>query len=77
MYEGMKKASGPRVIKVAPLKSVSGEIIKDCSKQMERRVEHYQELFSRENIGDKAIEYTTPLPTMEDLDAPPTIDELR
>ena len=78
MYEGMKKAFGPSVTKVAPLKSTSGEIIKDRSKQMERWAEYYQELFSRENVvSDKAIQNTTPLPTMEELDAPPTIDELR
>ena len=78
MYEGMKKAFGPSVNKIAPLKSTSGEIIKDRGKQMERWAEHYQELYSRENVvSDKAIENTTPLPTMDELDSPPTIDELR
>jgi hypothetical protein len=78
MYEGMKKAFGPSVTKVAPLKSTSGEIIKDRSKQMERWAEHYQKLFSGENVvGNKAIQNTTPLPTMEELDAPPTINERR
>ncbi|GFR78818.1 hypothetical protein ElyMa_002273900 [Elysia marginata] len=45
---------------------------------MERWVEHYQELFSWENfVSEKAIQYTTPLPAMEEFDASPTIDELR
>jgi hypothetical protein len=78
MYEGMKKAFGPSVTKVASLKSTSGEIIKDRSKQMERWTENYRELFSRENVvNDKAIQNTTPLPTMEELDATPTMDELQ
>lgn len=45
---------------------------------MERWVEHYQELFSRENIVTvTAIKNTNPLPTMDELDSPPTIDEPR
>ncbi|GFR69800.1 hypothetical protein ElyMa_003767000 [Elysia marginata] len=73
----MMKAFGPSVVKVAPLKSASGEIIENRSKQMERWAENYLELLSRENVfSDKAIKYTTPLPTMEELDAPPTINEL-
>ena len=77
MYDGMKKAFGPSVIKIAPLKYNSGGVITDRSKQMERWAEHYQELYSRENIVTyTAIENTTPLPTMEELDAPPIIVEL-
>ncbi|KAL0195112.1 hypothetical protein M9458_008684, partial [Cirrhinus mrigala] len=77
MYEGMKKAFGPSAIKTAPLKSTSGEIITDRSKQMERWAEHYQELYSRENlVTDTAIRNIMPLPTMEELDSPPTIEEL-
>ena len=73
----MKKAFGPSVIKIALLKSTSGVVITDRSKQMERWAEHYQELYSRENIVPRtAIENTTPLPTMEELDAPPTMKEL-
>ncbi|XP_037804507.1 uncharacterized protein LOC119598887 [Penaeus monodon] len=51
MYEGMKKAFGPSINKIAPLKSTAGDIITVCSKQMERWAEHYQELYSRENVG--------------------------
>ncbi|RXN35706.1 RNA-directed DNA polymerase from mobile element jockey-like protein [Labeo rohita] len=77
MYEGMKKAFCPSAIKTAPLKSTSGEIITDRSKQMERWAEHYQELYSRENIvTDTAIRNIMPLPIMEELDSPPTIEEL-
>ena len=76
MYERMKKAFGPSAIKIAPLKSTTGEIITDRSKQMERWAEHYQELYSRKTtVTNTAIESTT-LPTMEELDTPPTVDEL-
>jgi len=44
---------------------------------MERWAEHYQELYSRENIvTDKATEGTETLPMMDELDANPTIEEL-
>ena len=77
MYEGMKKAFGPSIIKTAPLKSKAGETITDQAEQMERWAEHYQELYSRENIvTDKATEGTEALPMMDELDAYPTIEEL-
>lgn len=77
MYEGMKRAFGPSVTKIAPLKSTSGHIIKDRDKQMERWTEHYGELYSRENtVTVKAMENTTSLSTIEELDSPPTIEEL-
>ena len=77
MYEGMKKAFGPSVIRTAPLKSKSGEILKDRGQQMERWAEHYGELYSRVNlVSDNAIINTKLLPTMDELDTPPTIDEL-
>ena len=77
MYDGMNKAFGPSIVKTAPLKSTSGEIITDRAKQMERWAEHYQELYSRETtVTDRAIENTESLPVMEELDTPPTVEEL-
>ncbi|KAL8621706.1 hypothetical protein ACOMHN_061841 [Nucella lapillus] len=77
MYKGMKKAFGPSAIKIAPLKSTTGEIITDRTKQTERWAEYYQELYSRETIvTDTAVENTCSLPVMEELDDPPTIKEL-
>ena len=73
----MKKAFVPSIVKTAPLKSTSGEIITDRAKQMERWVEHYQELYSRKTtVTDRAIENTPSLPVMEELDTPPTVEEL-
>ncbi len=77
MYEGMKTAFGPSTFKIAPLRSAIGDVITDRGKQMERWAEHYQQLYSRENIvTDTGLESITPLPEMEELDALPTIDEL-
>ena len=77
MYEGMKKACGPSMIKNAPLKSAAGDIIKDRSKQMERWAEHYQELYSRETtVTNKALENNPPLSVMDMLDTPPTVEDL-
>ena len=77
MYEGMKRALGPGATKTAPLKSKNGEIISEPNKQMERWAEHYSELYSKETVvTDAAIESTTPMPIMDELDAPPTIEEL-
>ena len=67
---GITKALGPIRSKTAPLKSISGEVITDKGKQMERWVEHYSELYSRENsVVDSALDAIEPLPIMEDLDA--------
>ena len=56
-------------------KKTTGEIITDYSKQMERWAEHYQELYSRETVmTDTAVENSSPLPVIEELDDPPTID---
>ena len=77
MYDGIKQALGPTQKKPAPLKSATGEVIQDREQQMERWVEHYTELYARENVVTEdalnAIEYR---PELEELDREPTIDEL-
>jgi exonuclease III len=77
MYEGIKRAFGPTPMKTAPLKSLSGETITSKEQQLERWVEHYSELYSRENmITDEALNSIGQLPVMTELDSEPTIDEL-
>ncbi len=77
MYKGMKKAFDPSTIKIVPLRSTTGDVITDRGKQMERWAEHYQQLYSRENVvTDTVLESTTPLAAMKELDALPTVDEL-
>ena len=78
MYDGIKKALGPTQKKSAPLKSSTGETIQDRAEQMERWVEHYSELFSRENIvTEEALSAIECLQMIEELDAEPTIGELK
>ena len=69
MYDGIKKAVGPTVRKMAPLKSTSGEMLTDRDKQMERWVEHYSELYYQETV-------IRDLPMMEELDNEPTTEDL-
>ncbi|XP_076444017.1 uncharacterized protein LOC143282301 [Babylonia areolata] len=77
MYDGMKKAFGSCVNKIVPLKSAFGTIVTDRSKQVERRAENYQELYSRENIvADAAMDSTAKFSVMEELDIPPSGEEL-
>ena len=77
MYDGIKKALGPMQSKTAPLKSATGEVITDQGWQMERWVEHYSDLYSRENtVTPSALGAIKCMPIMEELDAEPTMDEL-
>jgi len=78
MYNGIKEAVGPSRCKTAPLKSTTGEIITDQDRQMDRWVEHYSDLYSRENIvAPSALDAIESMPVMDELDAEPTPDELR
>ncbi|XP_072050351.1 uncharacterized protein [Amphiura filiformis] len=77
MYEGIRKAFGPTTTKTAPIKSSDGAVIKDRSKQMERWVEHYQELYSQENVvTEAALNSIKKQPEIEELDNPPSLEEL-
>ena len=77
MYDGIKKALGPTQSKTAPLKSSSGEISTDKGQQMERWVEHYSDLYSRENaVSPAALDAIECLPTMDELDSEPLVEEL-
>ena len=77
MFEGIKKATGPKISKTAPIKSKAGTIITDKTKQLERWVEHYSELYSRENIVHQSVlDAMDRLPQMPVLDEPPPLEEL-
>lgn len=78
MYDGIKQALGPTQKKTAPLKSATGEVIQDKAQQMERWVEHYSELYARENqVSEEALNAIGCLPVLEELDCEPTLDELK
>ena len=55
MYDGIKQAIGPMQSCIAPLKSATGDAIKDKSTQMKRWVEHYSELYSRVNVVSEEV----------------------
>ena len=77
MYDGIKQALGPMQKKTAPLKSATGEVIQDREQQMERWVEHYTELYARENVvTEDALNAIECRPELEELDREPTIDDL-
>lgn len=77
MYEGIKKALGPPIRKTAPLKSKTGEVITDQGKVMERWVEHYLELYATQTIvTTTALDAIEDMPILEELDIPPTEDEV-
>ena len=77
MYDGIKQALGPTQKKTAPLKSATGEVIQDREQQMERWVEHYTELYARENVvKEGTLNAIECLPELEELDRDPTIDEV-
>ena len=77
MYEGIKTVTGPTCVKTALLKAKTGEVITDQSKQLQRWVEHYPELYSTQNIvTDAALGALPDLPVMEELDEKPTLEEL-
>ena len=71
MYNGIKKATGPSIKKTAPLKSKTEEIFTDKAKQLDRWVEHYSELYSRENVVHQSA-----LDTIDHLSLIPELDEV-
>ena len=77
MYDGIKKALGPTLNKTDPLRSSTREVIADRRQQLERWVVHYSDIYSRENIvSPSALDAVECLPTMEELDTEPTLEEL-
>ncbi|KAI8511348.1 hypothetical protein Bbelb_104480 [Branchiostoma belcheri] len=77
MYSLMKVALGPRVSKTAPLKTKEGEAITDKTKQLDRWVEHYSELYSKEIADKPRLEEVLPAyPELAELDAMPEESEL-
>ena len=77
VYQGIKEATGPTQKKTAPLKSTTGEVIKDKPSQMKRWVEHFSELYSLENtVTEDALHAVERMPTMDILDVEPSFKEL-
>ena len=76
IYDGIKKTVGPTLNKTAPPRSSTREVITDRGHQLERWVEHYSDIYSRQNIvSPSALDAVECLPTMEELDTEPTLEE--
>ena len=76
-YDSIKKAQGPTLNKTAPLRSSTGDVMSDRGHQLEIWVEHYSDIYSRENIvSPSALDAVECLPTMGELDTEQTLDEL-
>ena len=77
MWEGIKKAIGQTPTKCARLKSSNGEIIQDNTKQLERWVQHYYQLYYREYlVSATALDQIERLLNMPELDNASTLEEL-
>ena len=77
MYDRIRKAVGPTKRLTSPLQSATGEILYGRDEQLGIWVEHFSLLYSKQNIvTDAALEHMESLPTMDDLDSEPTIEEL-
>ena len=62
----------------SPLKTATGGIIQDRVQQMERWVEHYSELYTREKmVSEEAKNAIECNPVLEDLDSEPTEEDLK
>ena len=73
---GSKKA-GPAPSKSAPLKLEPGDVIPDQGKQLECWVEHYLQPYATQNVvTDDALSAILNLPVFEELNDPPTEEEL-
>lgn len=76
MYDRIKVALGPTQMKSDPLKTINRELIKDWDKQMQHWVEHYYELYARENI-EEALSSIECLLTLDELAREPSLKEIR
>ena len=77
MFAGIKKAYGPSKRLSAPIKSSSGKILYNREEQMERWVEHFSLLYSKQNmVCNSALDAVESLAVMHELDAEPTLQEL-
>ena len=77
VYDGIKKAIRPTLNKTAPLRSSTWEVITDRGHQLEKRVERYSDIYSRENtVSPSVLDAVECLPTMEEPDTEPTLEEL-
>lgn len=69
MYGGIKVALGPPQSRTIPLKSITGEVIADQGRQMNRSVGHYSKLCFKETaVTSSTLSDIEHLSVMEELD---------
>ena len=77
LFTAIKSTYGPPQCSVAPLKSASGEMIKDQQGILHRWVEYLSDLLNRVNPVDPNFADRLPtLPTLNQLDAVPSFEEV-
>uniref|UniRef100_H3B828 Reverse transcriptase domain-containing protein n=1 Tax=Latimeria chalumnae TaxID=7897 RepID=H3B828_LATCH len=76
-YDGIKEALGPTCKKTGNLKAKDGTILTDRKEQLDRWTEHYKEPYSKDAIiCDTALAAIPQLPTMQELDQTPTLEDV-
>ena len=76
-YNLMRTALGPTPTKVASLKSSTGEPIENTKEQLDRWVEHYSKLYSKDVPAKPGLEEALPtFPEATELHAEPTEQDL-
>jgi Reverse transcriptase (RNA-dependent DNA polymerase) len=77
LHDGIKTALGPDMSKPAPILSKSGEKITDQTKQLERWVDHYLEIYATQNlVADDALSSLPDLSILDSLDETPSLTDL-
>ena len=77
MYDGIRKAVGPTIKLTSPLQSATGEILHSRDEQLSRWFQHFSLLYSKQHVvTDAALQHMEGLPTMDDLDNEPAVEEL-
>ena len=77
-YEGIKKVNGPIRSSICPIKDAQGTLLKDNTKILKRWAEYYCDLLNSSRPSDQSvIEQLPQLPTVHQMDAPPTMEELK
>lgn len=77
MYAGIKSIIGPTGRKTAPLKSKDGSTITEKSKQLERWIEHYSELYGQESsFNQETIDSIPNSNILYNLDTEPDVEEI-
>ena len=77
-YNALKVAFGPSDKSLAPVRGTNGDLIKDKAGILSRWAEHFSDLLNRANPTDPTfIEAVPQLNIVEELDLPPTLDEVK